>query len=219
VTAGAAVKRIVILISGRGSNMEAILDAHLPAHIAAVISNEPDAKGLATAKNHGVSTAVVAHRNYADRAAFDAALATEIDRHHPDLVVLAGFMRVLTEGFVKRYSGRMLNIHPSLLPAFPGLHTHRRALEAGVRLHGCSVHFVTPNLDSGPIVIQAAVPVSPDDDEDTLAARVLAEEHRIYPQAIRWFCDDRLTLAGDGMVKLRNAHHPKDALISPAPDT
>jgi phosphoribosylglycinamide formyltransferase-1 len=154
-------KRIVILISGRGSNMEAMLKARLPVQIAAVISNEPTARGLITAQDQGIATAVIPHRAFADRAAFDAALAAEIDRYQPDLIVLAGFLRVLTEGFVARYAGRMINIHPSLLPSFPGLHTHQRALEAGVRVHGCTVHFVTPGLDSGPIIIQAAVPVLP----------------------------------------------------------
>jgi phosphoribosylglycinamide formyltransferase 1 len=212
------VKRIVILISGRGSNMEAIFKARLPLEIAAVISNETDAKGLATAQAEGVPTAVIPHRAFADRAAFDAALAAEIDRHQPDLVVLAGFMRVLTEGFVKRYSGRMINIHPSLLPSFTGLYTHRRALEAGVRLHGCTVHFVTPGLDSGPIIIQAAVPVLDDDTEDTLAARVLAEEHRIFPQAIRWICEDRVQLSTNGAVVIKGVAPARGTLIAPALD-
>ncbi len=207
-------KRIVILISGRGSNMTALLRASLPAHIAAVISNVPDAQGLAIARERDVPVAVVDHRRFPDRAAFDAALATEIDRHAPDLVALAGFMRVLTTGFVQRYHARMLNIHPSLLPAFPGLHTHRQALAAGVRVHGCTVHFVTPALDLGPIVVQAAVPVAPDDTEDTLAARVLAEEHRIYPQAVRWFCEDRLALR-DGRVVVRDGSVAAGALIVP----
>ena len=211
-------KRIVILISGRGSNMEALLKARLPAQIAAVISNEPAAKGLATARNHGVTNAVVDHRAFGDRGTFDAALAGEIDRHGPDLVVLAGFMRILTDAFVDRYHGRLLNIHPSLLPAFPGLDTHRRALETGERIHGCTVHFVTPALDRGPIVIQAAVPVLPDDTEEGLAARVLKEEHRIYPQAVRWFCEDRLTLAGDGRVTLREARAAHGTLTSPPLD-
>ena len=211
-------KRIVILISGRGSNMEALLKARLPAQIAAVISNEPAAKGLATARNLGVTNAVVDHRAFGDRGTYDAALAGEIDRHGPDLVVLAGFMRILTDAFVSRYHGRLLNIHPSLLPAFPGLDTHRRALEAGARIHGCTVHFVTPALDRGPIVIQAAVPVLPDDTEEELAARVLKEEHRIYPQAVRWFCEDRLALAGDGKVTLRKAHAAHGTLTSPPLD-
>jgi len=211
-----AEKTLVILISGRGSNMEAILDARLPARIAAVISNEPEAKGLVTARNRGLATAVVEHRRFPDRAAFDAALAAEIDRHDPDLVVLAGFMRILTEGFITRFHGRLVNIHPSLLPLFPGLHTHRRALEAGVRIHGCTVHFVTPALDNGPIIVQAAVPVAPGDTEEALAARVLREEHRIYPQAIRWFCEGRLRLAADGKVLIESARAPENALLSPA---
>lgn len=209
-------KTLVILISGRGSNMEAILDARLPARVAAVISNEPEAKGLVTARNRGLATAVVEHRRFPDRAAFDAALAAEIDRHDPDLVVLAGFMRILTEGFITRYRGRLVNIHPSLLPLFPGLHTHRRALEAGVRIHGCTVHFVTPALDNGPIIVQAAVPVAPGDTEEALAARVLREEHRIYPQAIHWFCEGRLRLAADGKVLIESARAPENALLSPA---
>jgi phosphoribosylglycinamide formyltransferase-1 len=198
--------------------MEALLKAELPARIVAVISNEPAAKGLTTARNHGVATAVVDHRTFGDRATFDAGLAGEIDRHKPDVVVLAGFMRILTDAFVDRYYGRMLNIHPSLLPAFPGLDTHRRALEAGVRIHGCTVHFVSSTLDHGPIVIQAAVPVLPDDTEERLAARVLHEEHRIYPQAVRWFCDDRFTLTADGRVALKPARAAVGALTSPPLD-
>lgn len=197
-------KNIVILVSGRGSNMEAMLAAQaagrLPARIAAVVSNRPDAVGLETAARAGIATAVVDHKSYPrtdeGREAFDAALAAVIDGYAPDLVVLAGFMRILTPGFVAHYDGRLLNIHPSLLPSFPGLHTHQRALEAGVRIHGCTVHFVTAELDHGPIVIQAAVPVLIGDDEPTLAARVLAEEHRVYPQAVRWFVEDRLRVEG-----------------------
>ena len=209
-------KRIVILISGRGSNMEAIFNARLPLHIAAVISNQPNAKGLVTAQSHNTPTAVVPHSAFASRSAFDTALAAEIDRHQPDLIVLAGFMRVLTEAFVTRYSGRMINIHPSLLPSFPGTHTHQRALEAGVRVHGCTVHFVTPGLDSGPIIMQAAVPVIAADDEDALAARVLAEEHRIYPQAIRWICESRVKLDDNGVVVYDGVAPARGALISPA---
>lgn len=211
-------KSIVILISGRGSNMEAMLAADLPCRIAAVISNKADAKGLETARAHGIATAVVAHAEHASRELFDAALAAEIDRHQPDLVVLAGFMRILGDAFVRRYHGRLMNIHPSLLPAFPGLHTHRRAIEAGCRIHGCTVHFVTPALDNGPVVIQAAVPVLEDDSEETLAARVLAQEHVAYPQAVRWFVEGRLTLAADGRVKLRGALRDGSALLSPVPD-
>jgi phosphoribosylglycinamide formyltransferase-1 len=208
-------KRIVILISGRGSNMEALLKARLPATIAAVISNVPDAPGLATAVAHGIATRVVDHRTHGARASFDTALAAEIDAHAPDLVVLAGFMRVLTDAFVARYAGRLLNIHPSLLPAFPGLDTHRRALEAGVRIHGCTVHFVTSALDQGPIVVQAAVPVMPEDTEDTLAARVLSCEHRIYAQAVLWFCEDRMRLAAGARVEVDGSRVAPDALISP----
>lgn len=192
---------IVILISGRGSNMEALLDASLGGTVAAVISNRADAGGLAVAKAHGVATAVVEHRQFASREAFEAELAAAIDRFDPALVVLAGFMRILTPAFVARYAGRMLNIHPSLLPSFTGLDTHRRALEAGVKIHGCTVHFVTADLDHGPIVAQAAVPVLDDDDESTLAARVLAEEHRILPAAVRAFCQGRLVIA-DGRVRV-----------------
>jgi phosphoribosylglycinamide formyltransferase-1 len=192
---------IVILISGRGSNMEALLDADVGGTVAAVISNRADARGLALARSRGVATAVVEHRGFASREEFDATLATAIDRYEPGLVVLAGFMRILTPAFVARYAGRMLNIHPSLLPAFTGLDTHRRALEAGVKIHGCTVHFVTGDLDHGPIIAQAAVPVLDDDDESTLAARVLAEEHRILPAAVRAFCRGRLVIA-DGRVRV-----------------
>lgn len=198
-------KKVVILISGRGSNMEAIVRAQIAgAQIAAVISNRPDAAGLGFAAAHGIAAQIVDHKDYPSREAFDAALAATIDAHEPDLVVLAGFMRVLTDGFVSHYAGRLLNIHPSLLPSFPGLHTHRRALEAGVRVHGTTVHFVTPTLDCGPIVIQAVVPVLPGDDEAALAARVLEQEHRIYPQAVRWFVDGRLSLGADGRVQVRS---------------
>jgi len=211
-----AEKTIVILISGRGSNMEAVLDARLPARVAAVISNNPQARGLEIARSRGVATAVADHRAYPDRAAFESALAAEIDRHRPDLVVLAGFMRILTPAFVQRYAGRIMNIHPSLLPAFPGLDTHRRALEAGACLHGCTVHFVTPALDGGPIIAQAVVPIHPDDTEARLAARVLAEEHRIYPQAIRWFCEGRLGFGRSGAVTL-DATGAKGGIASTPP--
>ncbi len=198
--------------------MEALLGAGLPAQVCAVISNDPAAKGLDTAASHGVTTRVVNHRDYAQRADFDAALALAIDAAKPDFVVLAGFMRVLTADFVNRYRGRLINIHPSLLPAFPGLHTHRQALAAGVRIHGCTVHFVTPLLDHGPIIIQAAVPVLPGDNEGTLAKRVLTEEHRIYPQALRWLCEDRVTLTDDGRVSISDARTAAHALLSPALD-
>ena len=185
-------KKIVVLISGRGSNMQALLESGLP--VAAVISNRADAAGLKYAAGRGIATRVIEHGGYATREEFDAALEQAIDSFRPDLVVLAGFMRIFTDGFVERYRGRLMNIHPSLLPAFPGLHTHAKALAAGVKLHGCTVHFVTRELDHGPIVIQAAVPVLPGDDEQRLAARVLAQEHRIYPQAVRWFIEGRLVI-------------------------
>jgi phosphoribosylglycinamide formyltransferase-1 len=184
-------KRIVILISGRGSNMEAVVracDAQAwPASVVAVISNRPQASGLDFARSLGLQAEVVDHRAYADRAAFDEALAVAVERYLPDLVVLAGFMRILGEGFVQLYAGRLLNIHPSLLPAFPGLHTHQRALQAGCKIAGATVHLVTAELDHGPVVVQAAVPVLPGDDEASLAARVLQAEHQIYPKAVGWF--------------------------------
>ncbi|MDP2639836.1 MAG: phosphoribosylglycinamide formyltransferase [Betaproteobacteria bacterium] len=193
-------KSMVVLISGRGSNMQAMVEAGLP--VAAVISNRADAVGLAYAAGRGIATVIVPHRDHATREAFEAALAQAIDGFRPDLVVLAGFMRILTEGFVLRYQGRLLNIHPSLLPAFPGLDTHARALAAGVKLHGATVHFVTAQLDHGPIVIQAAVPVLAHDDAAQLAARVLAEEHRIYPQAARWFLEGKLVIES-GVVRVK----------------
>ncbi len=198
--------------------MEALLRAKLPVRFACVISNNPTAHGLKIAHDLGVATTVVDHRDHAERAAFDAALAEAIDLHTPDLVILAGFMRVLTEDFVRRYAGRMINVHPALLPAFPGLHTHRRALAAGVRVHGCTVHFVTPEVDVGPIIIQAAVPVLAEDTEDSLAARVLAQEHRIFPQAVRWFAEGRLEMRADATVRVVDAPPPHAALISPAPE-
>lgn len=198
-------KSIVILISGRGSNMEAIVRAaqaeRWPVRIAAVISNRADADGLRFAAESGILTAVVPSRDHATREAFDRALQQAIDRFAPDLVVLAGFLRILTTPFVQHYAGRMLNIHPSLLPSFPGLATHRQALTAGVKLHGATVHFVTPELDHGPIVAQAAVPVLPGDTEEKLAARVLEQEHIIYPRAVRWFIEGRLSVI-DGRVEI-----------------
>jgi len=212
-------KNIVILISGRGSNMEALVAARdagtLPVNIAAVISNRPAAQGLETAEKAGITAHYIDHKAFADRDAFDAALAECIDGFAPDLVVLAGFMRILSDGFVRHYAGRLMNIHPSLLPAFPGLHTHRRALEEGVRIHGCTVHFVTPALDHGPVIIQAAVPVLDSDDEATLAARVLRQEHRIYAQAVRWFAEGRLRL-DDGRVRL--AGEPADGAVLVSPE-
>ena len=211
-------KSIVILISGRGSNMVALIDAAasgtLPVRVAAVLANRPDAKGLEVAAAAGVVTQVVDHRLYRDRASFDAAMAETIDAYSPDLVVLAGFMRILSDGFVAHYEGRLINIHPSLLPSFPGLHTHQRALDDGVRVHGCTVHFVTPTLDHGPIVVQAAVPVLDGDDATVLAARVLEQEHRIYPLAVRWFAEGRLRLE-DGCVRLDAPQEYASCLISP----
>jgi phosphoribosylglycinamide formyltransferase-1 len=197
-------KKIVILISGRGTNMETVVRACArdgwQAQVAAVISNRPDAAGLAFAAENGIPATVVDHRDFTTRDAFDQALARVIDGFEPDLVMLAGFMRVLTDAFVDRYAGRMLNIHPSLLPCFPGLKTHQQALDAGVRVHGASVHFVTPTLDHGPIVAQAAVPVMAGDDAATLASRVLAVEHIIYPRAVRWFVEGRLAIDGERVV-------------------
>lgn len=193
-------KRIVILISGRGSNMQALIEAGLPCRIAAVIANDAGAGGLAIAAAAGITTLVVDHRRHAAREDFDRALAESIDAFMPDLVVLAGFMRILTPWFVRRYAQRLINVHPSLLPAFPGVHTHRRALAEGVRVHGCTVHFVTTELDHGPIIVQAAVPVLPDDSEEALAARVLHQEHRILPLAVRWFVEGRLEVRGQRVV-------------------
>ncbi|MDS4031706.1 MAG: phosphoribosylglycinamide formyltransferase [Candidatus Contendobacter sp.] len=190
--------RLVVLISGRGSNLQAILDqaasGELPVEVAAVISNRPGVAGLERAWQAGVPALELDHKNFPDRPTFEAALIELIDRHHPDLVALAGFMRLLTAGFTEHYQGRLLNIHPSLLPKFRGLHTHERALAAGETEHGASIHFVTAELDGGPLIVQARVPVLPGDDPDTLAARVLEQEHRLYPLAIRWFAEGRLRL-------------------------
>ncbi len=200
-------KNIVILISGRGSNMEAIVRACAgegwKARIAAVVSNRPDAAGLAFAAAHGIPTAALDHKAFARREDFDAKLATLIDSFSPDVLVLAGFMRILSEQFVLRFAGRAVNVHPSLLPAFPGLHTHRRAIEAGCKLAGATVHFVTTDLDHGPIMAQAMVPVLPDDTEDTLAARVLAREHAMYPRALRWLVHDELRVERGIVTQLR----------------
>ena len=210
-------KRIVCLISGRGSNLEAILHAaeaerwatEVPARVVAVISNRPQAAGLAIAAAHGVPVAVIEHQRFAAREEFDAALAEAIDAHFPDLVVLAGFMRVLSSTFVGRYRGRLINIHPSLLPAFPGLATHRQALAAGVRVHGATVHFVSSDVDGGAIIAQAAVAVAPGDSEEVLAARVLQREHVLLPRCVRWLCEGRIALR-DGRVVFRDV--PADAL-------
>lgn len=196
--------RLVVLISGRGSNLQAMLDqaasGELPVEIAAVISNRPGVAGLDRARQAGVSALELDHKNFPDRPAFESALIERIDYQRLDLVILAGFMRVLTAGFTEHYRGRLLNIHPSLLPKFRGLHTHERALAAGETEHGASIHFVTAELDGGPVIVQARVPILPDDDPDTLAARVLEQEHRLYPQAIRWFAEGRLRLDGERVL-------------------
>jgi phosphoribosylglycinamide formyltransferase-1 len=202
---------VVALISGRGSNLRALLDAGLP--VSAAISNVAGVAGLELARERGIPVRTVEHRAHASREAFEAALAREIDGFNPRLVALAGFMRVLGAGFVERYRERLLNIHPALLPAFPGLDTHARALAAGVKLHGCTVHFVTAEVDHGPIVIQAAVRVRPGEGADALAARVLAQEHVIYPRAVRWFLDGRLVLQ-NGVVSVKG----NDAQLVVAPD-
>lgn len=193
--------RIVVLISGRGSNLQAILDSvargELPVEICAVISNRPAAQGLERARRAGIPALTLDHKAFAGRDDFDAALTELIDSYHPDLLVMAGFMRRLTPGFMEHYQGRMINIHPSLLPKFPGLHTHERAITAGEQEHGASVHFVTLEVDAGPVILQARVPVLPEDDPDTLAARVLEQEHLIYPLAIRWFAEGRIRLEGN----------------------
>ena len=207
--------RYVILISGRGSNMDALLDAGLPGECVGVISNRPEAAGLAVAALRGVATYTLDHRSFANRESFDAALAERIDGLQPDLVLLAGFMRILTPGFVERFAGRLLNIHPSLLPAFPGVRTHEQALTAGVRVHGCTVHFVTPALDGGPIIAQAAVPVLAGDDADTLAQRVLVEEHRLYPAVAHCFLAGKLRLTADQRVIIDDEATPTGALTVP----
>lgn len=211
-------KSYVILISGRGSNMQALLDSDLPGQCAVVISNRPDAIGLQTAAALGVATAVVDDRQFASREAFDAALGDVIERHAPDLILLAGFMRILGDDFVKRFSGRMLNIHPSLLPDFPGIKTHAQALAADASVHGCAVHFVSAALDGGPIIAHTKVPVVAGDDENTLAARVLAEEHRLYPRVARWFLEDRLRLE-DGHISLDGKPLSPQGLDSAADST
>jgi len=196
--------RLVVLISGRGSNLQAILDqaasGELPVEVAAVISNRPGVQGLERARQAGVPALELDHQEFADRPAFEAALIELMDRYQPNLVILAGFMRMLTAGFTEHYRGRLFNIHPSLLPKFRGLHTHERALAAGETEHGASIHFVTAELDGGPVIVQAKVPVLPGDDPDTLAARVLEQEHRLYPLAIRWFAEGRLRLAGEQVL-------------------
>jgi len=209
---------LVVLISGGGSNLQAIIDAAargLPVELRAVISNRADAQGLVRAERAGIPTRVVEHRDYAGREQYDQALMKQIDRYRPGLVALAGFMRILGPGFVRHYRGRLMNIHPSLLPRFRGLHTHQRALDAGHSRHGASVHFVTEELDGGPLIVQAQVPVLPGDDADRLAARVLEREHQIYPLAIRWFAEGRLAMTEDGRVLLDD--QPLEAPVIFAP--
>jgi phosphoribosylglycinamide formyltransferase-1 len=195
--------------------MRAIVEARTGLEVKAVISNRPEAQGLEWAGSQGIPTAVVDHQAFPTREAFDAAMGEAIASFSPDLVLLAGFMRIFTPGLIARFPRRMLNIHPSLLPAFPGLHTHRAALAAGVKVHGCTVHVVTPSLDSGPIVVQGAVPVLPGDTEQSLAERVLQTEHRIYPQAIRWFLEDRIEFLPGDVVRVRGSGVPSDYLLSP----
>ena len=208
-------KSAVILISGRGSNMQALVEAGTGLDVRAVIANRPGAAGLPWAASRRIPTRVVDHTWFASREAFDAQLADAIAEHAPDYIFLAGFMRILTEAFIARFPRRILNIHPSLLPAFPGLHTHRRAIEAGVKLHGATVHFVTTTLDHGPIVIQAAVPVLAGDTEASLGARVLAQEHRIYPQAARWLVEGRIEFSGPDVVQVRSSGVSTDWAIAP----
>jgi phosphoribosylglycinamide formyltransferase-1 len=210
----AEVKSLVILISGRGSNLEALIEAKLPGQIAAVISNRPNATGLEIARKHGLETIVLDQLSYSSRVAFDTALAEAIDAYKPDLIALAGFMRILGDDFVNRYHGKLVNVHPSLLPAFPGLQTHKRALQEGVKIHGCTVHFVTAQMDRGPIIVQAAIPVLPDDTEQTLAARILQQEHLIYPEAVRWFMEGRLRIS-ESAVDVSNAVFDGPILYSP----
>lgn len=212
--------RCVVLISGLGTNLSAIMKAaaapDYPAEIVAVISNKADATGLLLAQEAGIATEVVPSKGISDRAVYDQALLVAIERYQPDLVILAGFMRILTPGFVAQYAGRMMNIHPSLLPSFTGMHTHQRAIDAGVHVHGCSVHFVTAELDHGPMIAQAAVPVYAGDDAAKLAARVLKEEHRIYPEAVRWFAEGRLKVVGQ-RVLLTDEPAVPNVLIVPNP--
>jgi phosphoribosylglycinamide formyltransferase-1 len=195
--------------------MRSIVEAKTGLEVKAVISNRPEAPGLEWAKSQGLPTRVLDHKTFATREAFDQALGDEVERLHPDLILLAGFMRIFSEGFIRRFPRRIVNIHPSLLPAFPGLHTHAQALAAGVKVHGATVHIVTPALDNGPIVIQGVVPVLPDDTEETLSARVLAVEHRIYPQAVRWFVEGRIEFAGADVVQVRGSGVSTDSMVSP----
>lgn len=209
--------RVVALISGRGTNLQAIIEAvdadALPVEICAAISDRPHAPGLWVARQHDVPTEIVDHRDFPDRDAFDRALIGRIERYRPQLIVLAGFMRMLGPAFIDHYAGKLMNVHPSLLPAFPGLRTHERALAAGVKQHGATVHFATHEIDSGPVIAQAAVPVLPDDSRETLAARVLTEEHRIYPLAIRWYAEGRLTVKGNDVL-LDGGHDPRQGIVA-----
>jgi phosphoribosylglycinamide formyltransferase-1 len=213
-------RRVAVLISGRGSNMASLIEAAqapgYPAETVLVLSNRPEAPGLARAAADGIATAVVDHRTCPEREAFERALDHELVEHRIELLCLAGFMRILTPWFIDRWLGRMLNVHPSLLPLFKGLHTHRRALEEGVRIHGCTVHFVTPELDSGPIVAQAAVPVLPSDTEETLRARVLRQEHAIYPLGLSLVASGRVRFQ-QGRVALDADWDDSAALVSPSP--
>lgn len=203
--------RAVVLLSGRGSNFKALLEAGLPVQFIAAISNRPDAAGLEFARARNIPAISLDHKTYPSREAFDQALIQEIEKAGAELIILAGYMRILTKAFVERYQGRLINIHPSLLPAFPGLRTHEAALAEGVKIHGCTVHFVTPELDHGPIIIQAAVPVLPNDTAETLASRVLVEEHKIYPLAIKWFAEGRLVIS-DGVVNVMNPERSQSVL-------
>jgi len=212
--------KVGILISGRGSNMTALIHAaqssDYPAEIACVVSNVADAPGLKVAIEAGIPTAVVSHRDHADRETFDRAASAELERHGAELIVLAGFMRIFSPWFPTRWKNRLINIHPSLLPCFKGLHVHRQAIDAGVRLSGCTVHLVIPDLDSGPIIAQAAVPVFPDDTEETLSARILRQEHRLYPLVVRWFAEGRIGVEG-GKVAVSGVPRGAPLLFSPEP--
>lgn len=214
-------KRLAVLISGRGSNLKALIDAcaegRVNARIVVVISNRPDAPGLGHARDAGIPHAVIDHRHYADREAFDRALGDSLAAHEPDLVVLAGFMRVLTPGFVRRFENRVVNIHPSLLPEFRGLDTHARALAAEVSHHGASVHFVTTELDGGPVIMQARVPVRPGDTPETLATRVQTQEHRLYPAAVEMLCSGRIHATGN-TIWCDGQRLEDPLLLDPAPE-
>lgn len=212
-------QKLAVLISGRGSNLQSLIDAcaapDFPAEIALVLSNVEGVQGLERARKAKIQTSVISHKDFADRESFEDAMHERILGVRPDLVCLAGFMRILTDNFIKRWSNRLINIHPSLLPAFRGLHTHERVLEAGARFAGCTIHFVRPAMDDGPIIAQAAVPVRPDDTPDTLAARVLEQEHRIYPLAVRLIAEGRVRVVGERVV-IDNARAAETAVINPA---